>query len=748
MADGTRLKELQEAQKKMDQLLQAESLQRTVTEERMKELIAGIDQKVYAKYDQLSTILGDIKMQLQFMAQNKEGTGSILGPTPGSVRKEGNPTRNTAFTSKVRSDYSSQHSFNSGNSVHRIDFPKFNGTNPRGWILKCNTYFKLTAAMSDENMIQLSVHNFEGKALQWLQNFGCENLFSITWEQFMDVVEARFEDLNEGKIVMEFKNLKQTGTYEEYVEKFEELRACLLLSNSMSYSEEYFIASFISGMSEELQGFMLLFKPKTLVEAVEMGYKQISTLDAIAKRVKPIPRNFQNHGTSYKRPEGGGTIIKPNNQGVSKTPIKILTTAEMAARREKGLWFNCDEKFFAGHKCKHKLFFMEMTEAQEQAYSQHEEETEELILDELEHTEEVHVNMLGGANSRTMRIIGKVGDSPIRILLDTGSTLSFLQKKFAKTIGVELEPDFPIIVRVANGQKLMSNRRAVDSSWEVQGHTFTYSPRILANEGYDSILGSDWLEFCSSIILDYKNMTFAVHQGSRIIKLKAETDQTRFKETSTQGLFHMLHHHLVEVVEVYLVDCQQALTDNSITSPELEKLLEEFSDIFGEPQGLPPTRCIEHQIILKPESVPKHQYPYRTSHNHKNEIEKIVQDMLAAGIIQHSKSHFASPVILVKKKDGTWRMCVDYRYLNSLTVKHDFPIPLIDELLDELHGAKFFSKLDLRSGYFQIQVKATDRYLTAFSTHHGHFEFLVMPFGLCNAPATFQSLMNLVFQPH
>lgn len=115
-------------------------------------------------------------------------------------------------------------------------------------------------------------------------------------------------------------------------------------------------------------------------------------------------------------------------------------------------------------------------------------------------------------------------------------------------------------------------------------------------------------------------------------------------------------------------------------------------------------------------------------------------------MIQHNQSPFASPIILVKKKDNTWRMCVDYRYLNELIVKHDYPIPIIDELLDDLCGSRCFSKIDLRSGYFQILMKLEHKYLTTFRTHHGHFEFLVMHFGLCNAPATFQSLMNHVFQ--
>jgi hypothetical protein len=180
----------------------------------------------------------------------------------------------------------------------------------------------------------------------------------------------------------------------------------------------------------------------------------------------------------------------------------------------------------------------------------------------------------------------------------------------------------------------------------------------------------------------------------------------------------------------------------------MESLLEEYRDVFPAdlPKELPPSRTVDHRIELTPGSGPVSRPIYRLSLSEMEELKRQLDDLLEHKFIQPSISPYGAPVLFVKKKEGDLRMCVDYRALNKQTVRDTYPLPRIDELTDQLLGAKVFSKIDLRSGYHQIRVHPEDTPKTAFKTRYGLYEFQVLPFGLTNAPGTFMRLMNDIFR--
>ncbi|GJQ90253.1 putative reverse transcriptase domain-containing protein [Tanacetum coccineum] len=178
-------------------------------------------------------------------------------------------------------------------------------------------------------------------------------------------------------------------------------------------------------------------------------------------------------------------------------------------------------------------------------------------------------------------------------------------------------------------------------------------------------------------------------------------------------------------------------------------IVRDFPEVFPEDlPGLPPTRQVEFQIDLIPGAAPVARAPYRLAPSEMKELSEQLKELSDKGFIRPSSSPWGAPVLFVKKKDGSFRMCIDYRELNKLTVKNRYPLPRIDDLFDQLQGSSVYSKIDLRSGYHQLRVREGDIPKTAFRTRYGHYEFQVMPFGLTNAPAVFMDLMNRVCKPY
>lgn len=238
-----------------------------------------------------------------------------------------------------------------------------------------------------------------------------------------------------------------------------------------------------------------------------------------------------------------------------------------------------------------------------------------------------------------------------------------------------------------------------------------------------------------------RNITQKIITGSNLNKLVLQEPQIALlRLQELDGTQKPLDHASM----LYHVEASGEKDD----SGALQKLLSSFSDIFEEPSSLPPYReGFNHKIPLEAGENNVILRPYRYSALQKDSLDKMIREMLDQGIIQYSSSPYASPIVLVKKKYGSWRLCVDYRGLNKQTIKDKYLIPLLEDLLYELGGSKYFSKLDLRAGFHQLRMAPEDVHKTAFKTHSGHYKFLVMPSGLTNAPCTFQGLMNHVFGP-
>ncbi|GJU40250.1 putative reverse transcriptase domain-containing protein, partial [Tanacetum coccineum] len=281
-------------------------------------------------------------------------------------------------------------------------------------------------------------------------------------------------------------------------------------------------------------------------------------------------------------------------------------------------------------------------------------------------------------------------------LFDSGAYYSFVSTTFIPLLGLEpSDLGFRYEIEIARGQLVEIDKVIKGCNLEIEGHVFEIDLIPFGHGSFDVIIGMDWLS-----------------------NYKAE----------------IIYHE--KVVRI-------PLPDGKIV------VVRDFPEVFPDDLSrLPPIREIEFRIELIPGATSVAKSPYHLAPSELEELSGQLKELQDKGFIRPSSSPWGAPILFVKKKDGSFRMCIDYRELNRLTVKNRYPLPRVDDLFDQLQGSQFFSKIDLRTGYHQLRVHEDDIPKTAFRTRYGHFEFTVMPFGLTNAPAIFMDFMNRVCRPY
>ena len=320
-------------------------------------------------------------------------------------------------------------------------------------------------------------------------------------------------------------------------------------------------------------------------------------------------------------------------------------------------------------------------------------------------TPQISINALEGTSGfQTLRVTSKVEKSPLFIMIDSGSTHNFINTQVAKKLSCTLTPIRPLTVEAANGGQMTCTHVCKNFLWKMQGVKFFTDVFVVELNNCDIVLGVQWLATLGNILSNYNDLWMSfIWQGQDIL-LQGDTPV----KLQTIGFeqFNSLINNPNKLVEVNLCslrvieDSDHFISSMTTTlqpslgnNATIDELLHSYQDIFKEPTGLPPLRAHDHAIPLKEGSQPINLRPYRHTGLQKDIVEKIVTEMLDSGIIQHNTSPFASPVVLVKKKDDTWRLCVDYRALNKMTIKDKFPIPIVEELLEELAGLLYSLRL-------------------------------------------------------
>nr|XP_023885311.1 uncharacterized protein LOC111997457 [Quercus suber] len=553
----------------------------------------------------------------------------------------------------------------------RLDFPRFSSSDPANWVYKANQYFVYYQTPITEKLLIASFH-MDLEALVWFQEAEEARVFT-DWESFVPALHVRFGTSAYDDPMEVLTRMRQTSTVAVYKAEFE------AVSNRVKgLSPLHKLSCFLSALRDEIRLPVRMPNPQSLNEAFGLAKIQEEYVWSSRKST----RNHQEPGNTSILGLPKNNVVLDNKP---KVPVKRLTPAQMDDRRKKGLCYNYDEKWGPGHKCKSvKLFLLEGIDIISKVQSRvHITEIDEEFCSNklIEQEEDVGITLYaltGTPTPGTMRVRGRIKGSGLVLLVDTSSTHNFVDALMVSSLKLRIDTSRILEVKVANGNVVRTQGFCSSVPVCIQGVEFGVQFHVLTLGGCDAVLGTQWLSTLGIIQWDFQLLTMKIHYKDQQVLLQGLSPSSG---TSFIDYHQLLKGSVRKGLLLQIDSAAEGVLEESVPA-EVKLLLQEFGRMFETPTGLPPMRGHEHQITL----------------------------------------------MEVRKVDGSWRMCIDYRALNNITIKDKFPIPVIDELLDELNGATVFSKPDLRSGYHQIRMKEKDVPKTAFRTHEGHYEFLVMPF--------------------
>ncbi|KAG7585117.1 Retrotransposon gag domain [Arabidopsis thaliana x Arabidopsis arenosa] len=699
---------------------------------RLEEAIALQNKKIEEQNTRIEKNLGEMFTALSLIAGKLNSGAAIQHPSPSQPSPGRSMTPENTFPSpEVLRGYRqpNQNPYTAVTRLGKIDFPRFHGDDVMEWLFKAEQFFEMDFT-PDEMKVRMSSVHFDGVAGKWHQSLFQSDLgrnLLHDWSKYKELLIERFAEVHDDPIA-ELKQLQETDGIKAYHEKFELIRMRVTLS------EDYLVSAYLAGLRTDTQMHLRMFEPHTV--------RQCYSLGRLYEKAHPTQGGVT--GWSGVKGQGGGntqwagrgsgansqnknlltyksdkdlkvTPYTGGNKGkeMSSQPRKFLSNEEMNRRRSLGLCYYCDEKYTPEHFLTHKkpqLYYLDADEAGEV-----EVHGEEAMLDEEETgvVAKISVNAISGIDDySTMRVKGNYGKHNLFMLVDSGSTHNFIDPRVAERLQCELLPAGKTRVTVADGRRVGVSTRINNLKWNFRATEFSGDFLVLPLGGCDAVLGVQWLKTLGPITWDFDILEMQFNHASKRVCLHG-IKQGSVREVKAIKVNELQEEQVqLSMICVHNLPIEETVTIGSIEVdqqqqrqliPDVEQLIEAYTAIFAVPADLPPFRQnLDHKISLLERSNPINQRPYRYAVYQKDEIDKIVKDMLTSGTIQPSCNPYASPVVLVKKKNGTLRLCVDYRGLNNMTVKDRFPIPLIGDLMDELGGSTVYSKIEGMKTVFQL----------------------------------------------